>query len=114
MSIGDWLLPAAHAEVAPRLQEVAQVPTVLDTDVNGAAFAEMKWGAGRGMEDFAYVTVGTGVGVGLIVGGRRTGGFGHCELGHIRVARLAGDDWRGSCPFHVKSATVCDTIRRPS
>ena len=90
----------SHAEVAPRLQEAAQVPTVLDTDVNGAAFAEMRWGAGRGMEDFAYVTVGTGVGVGLIVGGRRTGGFGHCELGHIRVARVAGDDWRGSCPFH--------------
>ncbi|MFL6851136.1 MAG: ROK family protein [Sphingomicrobium sp.] len=90
----------SHASVEPRLRAVAQVPTVLDTDVNGAAFAEMKWGAGRGMEDFAYVTVGTGVGVGLIVGGRATGGFGHCELGHIRVARVAGDDWPGSCPFH--------------
>jgi fructokinase len=90
----------SHANVEPRLSAAAQVPTVLDTDVNGAAFAEIKWGAGRGMEDFAYVTVGTGVGVGLIVGGRAAGGFGHCELGHIRVARVEEDDWPGSCPFH--------------
>ena len=52
----------------------------------------MRWGAGQGFEDFAYVTVGTGVGVGLIVNGKPTRGFAHCELGHIRVARLAGDD----------------------
>ena len=75
-------------------------PIVLDTDVNGAALAEMRWGAGRGMDDFAYITVGTGVGVGLIVAGKPVRGFGHCEMGHIRVARLSSDDWPGSCPFH--------------
>jgi fructokinase len=90
----------AHVDVAPRLSRAAGVPTALDTDVNGAALAEMRWGAGRGFDDFAYVTVGTGVGVGLVVNGRPTRGFGHCELGHIRVARLEGDDWPGSCSFH--------------
>jgi len=90
----------SHADVARRLQKVAGVPVELDTDVNGAAFAEMNWGCGRGMNDFAYITVGTGVGVGLIVNGQATRGFGHCELGHIRVARLTGDDWPGSCQFH--------------
>jgi fructokinase len=60
----------------------------------------MRWGSGRGFEDFAYITVGTGVGVGLIVNGQATRGFAHCELGHIRPVRLAGDDWPGSCPFH--------------
>jgi fructokinase len=60
----------------------------------------MKWGAGQGMADFAYITVGTGVGVGLIVNGAPTRGFGHSELGHIRVARLPGDDWPGACPYH--------------
>ena len=57
-------------------------------------------GQGRGFDDFAYITVGTGVGVGLIVNGKPTRGFAHCELGHIRVARLPGDEFAGSCPFH--------------
>jgi fructokinase len=87
-------------DVAKRLASAVAVPLAIDTDVNGAALAEMRWGCGRGLDDFAYITVGTGVGVGLIVGGRPTRGFGHCELGHVRVARPAGDDWPGSCPYH--------------
>jgi fructokinase len=88
------------AKVLSRLRSAAGVPARIDTDVNGAALAEMRWGAGRGVKDFAYVTVGTGVGVGLIVNGSPTRGFGHCELGHIRPVRLVGDDWGGACPFH--------------
>jgi fructokinase len=87
-------------DVARRLQRAAGMPAAFDTDVNGAALAEMRWGAGRGLDDFAYITVGTGVGVGLIVNGQPTRGFAHCELGHIRVARLPGDRWPGSCPYH--------------
>jgi fructokinase len=71
-----------------------------DTDVNGAARAEMRWGSGRGFDDFAYITVGTGIGVGLVVNGLPTRGFGHSELGHLRPVRLAGDDWLGTCSFH--------------
>ena len=88
------------ADVLGRLQRAAGVPAAFDTDVNGTALAEMRWGSGRGFQDFAYVTVGTGVGVGLIANGLPMRGFAHCELGHIRVARLRGDDFRGSCPFH--------------
>ena len=87
-------------DVFGRLSRPFPVPAAFDTDVNGAALAELTWGAGRGVQDFAYVTVGTGVGVGLIVGGKPTRGFAHCELGHIRVPRLAGDLWEGSCPYH--------------
>jgi len=90
----------AQADVANRLREAIGVPVAFDTDVNGAALAELRWGAGRGFADFAYVTVGTGVGVGLIVHGRPTRGFAHSELGHVRVSRLPGDDWPGSCPYH--------------
>lgn len=88
------------SDVGGRLKRSVGVPLALDTDVNGAALAEMRWGSGRGFDDFAYVTVGTGVGVGLIANGKPTRGFGHCELGHVRVARPPGDDWRGSCPYH--------------
>ena len=90
----------AGANVVPRLRDALDAPIAFDTDVNGAAMAEMRWGSGRGFADFAYVTVGTGVGVGLIVNGQPTRGFGHCELGHVRVKRLAGDDWPGACPYH--------------
>jgi len=87
-------------DVAPRLQAALGVPVAFETDVNGAALAEMRWGAGRGMLDFAYITVGTGVGVGLVVNGQPTRGFLHSELGHIRVAQRAGDEWVGVCSFH--------------
>jgi fructokinase len=88
------------ADVAPRLQAALGVPVGFETDVNGAALAEMRWGAGQGMRDFAYITVGTGVGVGLVVNGEPTRGFLHSELGHVRVAQRAGDEWAGACVFH--------------
>ena len=90
----------AGVDVLGPLQRAAGVPAAFDTDVNGAALAEMRWGSGLGLSDFAYVTVGTGVGVGLIANGRPMRGFAHCELGHIRVVRLPGDEFAGSCPFH--------------
>lgn len=87
-------------DIARELGEGFGVPVALDTDVNGAALAEMRWGAAKGLSDFAYVTIGTGVGVGLIVGGAPICGFGHAELGHMRIPRVAGDVWPGSCPYH--------------
>jgi fructokinase len=89
-----------NTRIADRLAEAIGVPVAFDTDVNGAALAEGRWGAARGFEDFAYITVGTGVGVGLVAGGRLVHGFAHPELGHIRIARMADDPWRGVCAFH--------------
>jgi len=76
------------------------VPVALDTDVNGAAFAEGRWGAAQGLADFTYITVGTGVGVGSIVGGKAVRGLAHSEAGHLRIPRLSSDDWPGHCIFH--------------
>ena len=76
------------------------VPVGLDTDVNGAALAEGRWGAARGLDSHAYATVGTGIGVGLVVNGRTVRGLGHPEVGHLKVGRLPGDDWPGVCAYH--------------
>ena len=87
-------------DVAGHLTRAFGVPTGFDTDVNGAALAEGRWGAARELADFAYLTVGTGIGVGLVVNGRLVYGFSHPELGHARMARMSGDDWPGACIFH--------------
>lgn len=71
-----------------------------DTDVNGAALGEARWGAAEGLEDFVYITVGTGIGGGGFSGGRLLHGLMHPEMGHLSLARLPGDDFSGVCPFH--------------
>lgn len=90
----------SHADVARRIAARYPVPVGFHTDVVGAALAEARWGAARGLGDLSYVTVGTGVGVGLIAGGRPVDGLTHAELGHVRPPRAPGDDWPGACPFH--------------
>ncbi len=89
-----------QVSVAARLARALKVPVGFDTDVNGAALAEGRWGTAKDLADYAYVTVGTGVGVGLVVNGSLAHGFGHPELGHIRIARKADDNWRGACAYH--------------
>jgi len=87
-------------DLVGRLAARLRIPIGFDTDVNSAALAEGRWGLARGLTDFAYITVGTGVGVGLIVGGRPVFGCNHSELGHLRIVRRAGDAWPGICSFH--------------
>jgi fructokinase len=89
-----------NSDVARRLEKRFGLPVGFDTDVNAAALAEGRWGAGVGLTDFAYVTVGTGIGVGTVVNGKTAFGFNHTELGHVRIARRTGDGFAGVCPFH--------------
>lgn len=77
-----------------------EVPIALDTDVNAAALAEARLGAGRGCDSLIYITIGTGIGGGVVVGGRPAHGLLHPELGHMMLRRVAGDDFAGVCPFH--------------
>lgn len=77
------------------------LPVGFDTDVNGAALAEARWGAGHGQKVSVYLTVGTGVGGGAIVDGRPLRGLTHPEMGHIRTPRHPNDlEFAGICPFH--------------
>ena len=74
---------------------------VLDTDVNAAALAEHRWGAARGLSNFLYLTVGTGIGGGGMMNGQLMHGLLHPELGHIRIPHdLARDPFAGNCPSH--------------
>jgi fructokinase len=83
------------------LSERFGVPVAIDTDVNAAALAEHRWGAARGLDNFCYITVGTGIGGGAIVRNRSLRGLLHPEFGHMRVPHdSARDPFPGSCPFH--------------
>lgn len=83
------------------LQQAISAPITLDTDVNCAAVGERLFGSGRGVDNFCYVTVGTGIGVGLLIGGAPHGGANHPEAGHIRLPRAPGDtEFAGICPYH--------------
>jgi fructokinase len=72
----------------------------VDTDVNAAALAEARHGASRGLHISAYLTVGTGIGGGIIIDDRPLQGVGHPEIGHMRVPRVIGDAFPGICPLH--------------
>jgi fructokinase len=77
------------------------VPIAFDTDVNGAALSEGKWGSARKLDTFVYLTVGTGIGGGGVIEGRLIHGALHPEMGHMRVAHDWGEDpFPGVCPFH--------------
>lgn len=88
-------------DLAGAIRKTLGVPVGFDTDANGAALGEARWGAGRGLSDFLYLTVGTGIGGGAIAGGRVLHGLGHPEMGHIRVPHDRIDDpFEGWCRYH--------------
>jgi fructokinase len=83
------------------LQEVFDCPVMSESDVNGAALAEAHWQLDRPINHLAYVTVGTGIGVGVVQNGSIVNGRSHPEIGHIRVERHPTDrTFSGTCPFH--------------
>lgn len=75
-------------------------PIAIETDVTGAAIGEATHGAGVGVDPVVYLTVGTGIGGGAIVGGRPLRGDPHPEMGHILISRRIDDVFEGTCPHH--------------
>lgn len=88
-------------DLAGAVARAFRVPVAFDTDVNAAALAEARLGAARDAKVSVYVTIGTGIGGGVIANGHIVGGAGHPELGHMRPRRSADDHgFDGICPFH--------------
>lgn len=83
-----------------RLDTALGIRTAMDTDVNAAALAEATLGSGDGARTVAYLTVGTGIGLGVSVGGEPAHGLRHPEAGHLRIPRVDGDTFAGVCPLH--------------
>ncbi len=72
-----------------------------DTDVNAAVLGETEeGGAAVGAASPLYITVGTGIGGGAMVGGKLVHGLLHPEMGHIRLPKAPGDAFAGCCPWH--------------
>jgi len=90
-----------HTDFAGVIRRALGVPVGFDTDVNAAALGEHRWGAAQGIDNFIYLTIGTGIGGGALVNGELMHGLIHPEMGHIRIPHDWGaDPYAGSCPYH--------------
>lgn len=83
-----------------KMKERYDIPFAWTTDVNAAAYGEIKKGAAVGKNSCIYITVGTGIGAGIVVDSKVIHGFGHPEAGHILVKRDERDSYEGTCPYH--------------
>ena len=91
----------ANCNIAGYFADALRVPIGFDTDVNAAALGEYRYGAGRGKYSLAYVTIGTGIGGGIVVNGQPLRGAGHLEMGHWYPRRSERDlEFTGHCPYH--------------
>lgn len=83
------------------IQEALAVAVNFDTDVNGAALGEWRWGAAQRLDTFIYMTIGTGIGGGGLSNGKMMHGLVHPEMGHIPLPHdWKSDPFPGACPFH--------------
>lgn len=89
-----------HYPLRNMLMNSLQVPIGLDTDVNAACLGEVTAGRGKGYDPVIYITVGTGVGMGIYVNGGLLHGMLHPEGGHMSVIRHPDDKFKGSCIYH--------------
>jgi fructokinase len=91
----------SNTNLVKALKDALKVPAAIDTDVNGAALGEGKWGAAQGLDTFIYLTIGTGIGGGAMINGKPAHGLTHPEMGHILIPHdPTKDPFTGCCPFH--------------
>lgn len=89
-----------NCNFAGAFKDALQIPVGFDTDVNGSVLGEYTWGIGKGLESCIYITIGTGIGVGVIADGKLLHGMLHPEAGHILLTKHPDDPMESNCPFH--------------
>jgi fructokinase len=91
----------ARTDIVGPLRRAFRLPIAFETDVNAAAYGERRWGAARGLDSMIYITVGTGIGGGIVSEGRLVHGLVHPEVGHMLIPHDRDlDPFPGACPFH--------------
>ena len=89
-----------NCDIVGTLTKHLGVPVGFDTDVNGSALGEATWGSTKGVDSSIYITIGTGVGVGVYQNGKLLHGMLHPEAGHVLLSRHPEDSFTGACPYH--------------
>lgn len=102
--------------LAAMFEERLGIPTALTNDANAAAIGEMTYGAARGMKDFIMITLGTGVGSGIVINGQLVYGYDGFagELGHVMVekdGRICGCGRKGCLETYCSATGVARTAR---
>ena len=90
----------ANYDIVGEFEKALGIPVGFDTDVNGSVLGEATFGQAKGKNSVIYVTIGTGVGVGVYIEGKLLHGMLHPEAGHVMVRRREGDTYEGKCPYH--------------
>jgi fructokinase len=91
----------SNTDIVGVIRKALDLPVVIDTDVNAAAVGEWSWGAGKNLDDFIYMTIGTGIGGGGVFNGKTLHGLVHPEMGHMRIPHdLKADPFPGACLYH--------------
>lgn len=93
-------LPWKNYDICGYFKKELNIPVGFDTDVNGSMLGEATWGCAKGLDTAIYITVGTGIGVGVLAGGNLLHGMLHPEAGHILMPVRSDDTYAGKCPYH--------------
>lgn len=89
-----------HYNIRNAFVEALHCPVGFDTDVNGSVLGEVTFGQAKGKESVLYLTIGTGVGAGICIGGKLLHGMLHPEAGHVLITKKDGDTFPGNCCYH--------------
>lgn len=87
-------------DLVGNFKKALSIPIGFDTDVNASALGEATWGSLKGLSTGIYITIGTGIGVGVYLNGNLLHGMLHPEAGHILLSKHPRDTFEGVCPYH--------------